>query len=63
MDLIRNDVKKKNGSDIWGTLYGRPMEGLAVHYHRDEEITRYICMSDMHYQPTVMCVLLCFAYL
>ena len=22
MDLIRNDVKNKNGGDGWGTLYG-----------------------------------------
>ena len=41
MDLIRNDVKNKNGSDSWGTLYGRPMERLAFRYDRHEEIVRY----------------------
>ena len=34
MDLIRNDVKNKNGGDSWGTLYGRPMERLAFRYDR-----------------------------
>ena len=41
MDLIRNDVKNKNGGDSWGTLYGRPMERLAFRYDRHEEIVRY----------------------
>ena len=41
MDLIRNDVKNKNGGDSWGTLYERPMERLAFCYDRHEEIVRY----------------------
>ena len=41
MDLIRNDVKNKNGGDSWGTLYGRPMERLAFRYDRHEEIVRH----------------------
>ena len=49
-------LKSKNGGDSWGTLYGRPMEGLAVHYDRHEEITRYIWMRDMHYHSMVMSV-------
>ena len=44
MDLIRNDVKNKNGSDSWGTLYGRPMERLVFRYDRHEEIANYIRM-------------------
>ena len=42
MDLICNDVKKENGGYSWGTLHGRPIERLAFHYDRHEEITRYI---------------------
>ena len=41
LDLIRNDVKNKNGGDSWGTLYGRPVERLAFRYDRHEEIARY----------------------
>ena len=39
-----------------------PMEGLAFHYDRHEEITRYIQMGDMHYHPSngIACVLLTF---
>ena len=47
-------LKIKNGSYSLGTLYGRPMEGLAFCYDRHEEITRYIRMSDMQYHPMVM---------
>ena len=35
--------KNKNGGDSWGTLYGRPMERLAIRYDRHEE------MGDIHY--------------
>ena len=48
--------KSKNGSDSWGTLYVRPMEGLVFCYDRHEEITRYIRMRDMHYHLMVMLV-------
>ena len=30
-----------NGGNSRGTLYGRPMEGVAFRYDRHEEITRY----------------------
>ena len=38
--------KNKNGGDSWGTLYGRPMERLAFHYDRHEEINCKL-YSDM----------------
>ena len=60
MDLIRNDITNKNGGDSWGTLYGRPMERLAFHYDRHEEIANYIQMWHVYYNPMVMCVLLTF---
>ena len=46
--------KSKNSGDSWGTLYGRPMEGLVFHYDRHEEITIYIQMRNMHHHPMVM---------
>ena len=46
--------KSNNGGDSWGTLYGRPMEGLVFRYNWHEKITRYIQMRDMHYYPMVM---------
>ena len=46
--------KSKNGGDSWGTLYGRPMEGLVFCYDRHKEITKYIRMKDMHYHPMVL---------
>ena len=46
--------KNKNGSDSWGTLYGRPMERLAFRYDRHEEIVRYIRMWHVYYHPMVM---------
>ena len=52
--------KSKNGGDSWGTLYGRPMEGLAFCYDRHEESTRYIGMSNVHYISSNG---MCFAYL
>ena len=54
MDLFRNDVRNKNGRYSMGTLYGRPMERLAIRYDRHEEITRYIRMRNIYYHPTVM---------
>ena len=54
MDLIRNDVKNKNGGDSWGTLYGRSMERLAFHYDRHEEVANYIRMWHMCYHPMVI---------
>ena len=33
--------KNKNGGNSWGTLYGRPMEGLEFCYNRHEDITKY----------------------
>ena len=62
MDLIRNDVKNKNGGDSWGTLYGRPMERLAFRYDRHEEIARHIQMWHIYYVPSNgnACVLLTF---
>ena len=46
--------KNKNGGDSWGTLYGRPMERLAFHYDRHEEIVNYIRMWHIYYHPMVM---------
>ena len=48
--------KNKNGRCSVGTLHGRPMERLAFHYDRHEEITRYIWMRHMYYHPMVMCM-------
>ena len=61
MDLIRNDVKNKNGRDSWGTLCGRPMERLAFRYDRHEEIANYIRIWHVYYHLMVMrvfCLLL-----
>ena len=52
--------KSKNGGNSWGTLYGRPMKGLAFRYDRHEEITRYIWMRNMHYHTMVMHVFVYF---
>ena len=54
MDLIRNDVKNKNGRDSWGTLYGSPMERLGFRYDGHKEIARYIRMWHVYYHPMVM---------
>ena len=54
MDLIRNDIKSKNGSDSWGTLYGRPMERLVFCYDRHEENIRYIQMWHTYYHSMIM---------
>ena len=51
--------KNKNGGDSWGTLHGRPMERLAFHYDRHEEIARYIRMWHVYYNGNA-CVLLTF---
>ena len=37
--------KSKNGGNSWGTLYGRPMDGLAFCNDRHKEITIYIWMG------------------
>ena len=37
MDLIRNDVKNKNGRNSWGTLYREPLERLTFSYVHHEE--------------------------
>ena len=46
--------KNKNGGDSWGTLYGRPMERLAIRYDRHEEIANYIRMWHIYYHAMVM---------
>ena len=53
-------MMSKNGSNSWGTLYGRPMERLAFRYDRHEEIVRYIRMWHVYYHPgcknTCICI-------
>ena len=48
MDLFHNDVKNKNGGYSVGTLYGKPMEGLAFRYDRHEKLQneKYILSSN-----------------
>ena len=55
--------KNKNGGDSWGTLYERPMERLAFHYDRHQEIANYIRIWHVYYHLMVMrvfCLLLKF---
>ena len=52
--------KNKNGGYSWGTLHGRPMEGLAFRYDRHEEIERYIQMWRIYYHLMVIRVLITF---
>ena len=60
MDLSAMTSRNKNGRYSMGTLYGRPMERLEFRYDRHEEITKYIRMRNMYYDPTVLRVLLTF---
>ena len=46
--------KNKNSGYSWGILHAMPMERLAFHYDRHEEITRYIRMRHLYYYPMVM---------
>ena len=67
MDNIHNVVENKNGCYSVGSLYGRPIERLAFHYDRHEEITRY-SYSDEAYSYVLSsnsnaCVLLTFKIL
>ena len=39
MDLIRNYVTNKNGSDGWETLYREPMGRSVLHYKKSKNLS------------------------